>query len=799
MKYFFSILFIASAFTLGCSKNEATPRVSEKFNDDWLFHLGDVVGGEKSSLSDSHWRRLDLPHDWGIEDLPGTLSPFDSTAPHGIASGFTRGGTGWYRKHFLLNGEDVARRVYIQFDGAYKNVDVWVNERHAGSHFYGYTSFWFDITEMVKFGENNLIAVRVNNENVTSRWYSGSGIYRHVWLTITEPLHIETWGTAITTPEASDRAATVAVVSTLVNNYPERKTAKIRYTIRDKDNALVAQSEITGEAGGRQKENFRHSLSVANPLLWCIETPNLYQLETEVFVSNRLVDRTFETFGIRTVEFDARHGFRLNGKTINLKGGCVHHDNGPLGALALDRAEERKVELHKAAGYNSLRMAHNPPSTALLEACDRLGILVINEAFDVWRHGHFEGDYAEYFDRLWRGDMASMILRDRNHPSIIMWSIGNEIKETQTPEVAALCGEMSRFVKSLDPSRPVTAGVHNITDEKDPFFSHLDVSGYNYARRRYVTDNQRHPDRIMYGSESFAIQAYDYWKDVENYPWVIGDFVWTSFDYIGESSIGWRGYPHEDGFFPWTLAYCGDIDICGLRRPQSFFRETLWSEQPVVSIFVAPPQPSFPLNPNKASWSVWDWYDVVHSWNFEGYESQPLEVSVYSQCSEVELFLNGNSLGKMINAPENKNIIRWRVPYQPGELKAVGINAGSPVATSVLKTAGGAAKIRLTADRNILLANGEDLSFIRVEIVDEHGVVNPVADNLVHFEIIGAGALAAVANSNPMSVESFQQSKRKAWRGECMAIVRAGKEKGIIRLAAKTDGLPEEIIIIHVE
>jgi len=380
-----------------------------------------------------------------------------------------------------------------------------------------------------------------------------------------------------------------------------------------------------------------------------------------------------------------------------------------------------------------------------------------------------------------------------------MWSIGNEIKFTQTDSIAALCGEMSRFVKSIDDSRPVTAAINSVTNQKDPYLSHLDVSGYNYARNRYFYDHQRHHSRIIYGAESYPSQAYDYWKAVERYPWVIGDFVWTSFDYIGEASIGWRGYPHEEGFYPWTLAYCGDMDICGNRRPQSYFRQTIWDQQPNISIFVTPPTPSFPLNPNKASWSVWDWPDVVHSWNFDGYESKPLGVVVYSQCKEIELFLNGRSLEKKPNDENSKNTVRWEVPYAAGELKAIGYNDGVEQTSTILKTAGKPAKIRLTADRNKLLATGEDLSYIKIELVDEYGILNPVDERLVQFEISGVGSLAAVANSNPMSVESFQNSKRKAWRGECLAIVRSGAEKGEIRLTVRADGLPEASITILVE
>ncbi|MDR2057724.1 MAG: DUF4982 domain-containing protein [Dysgonamonadaceae bacterium] len=784
---------------VSCEKHTNDQRIVQSFDENWLFHRGEVSGGEKIALPDTGWRKINVPHDWSIEDIPGADSPFDSTVVNGVSSGFTVGGTGWYRKLFKVSKADTGKKIFIQFDGVYMNSDVWINEKHVGNHFYGYTSFCYDITDFVQFGEENLIAVRVDKETITSRWYSGAGIFRHVWLTIASPLHIENWGIAITTPEISEDKATVAIASTVVNQYPENKSVKVRHRIKDKENRIIAQSEVTVEVGNGKKETLKQVLSVANPDLWSVESPYLYTLETEILAGKQVIDRTEESFGIRSIQFDAQHGFRLNGKTLELKGGCIHHDNGPLGSIALDRAEERKVELHKTAGFNAIRMAHNPPSQEILEACDRLGMLVIDEAFDVWRTGHFEEDYASRFDELWPLDLASMILRDRNHPSVIMWSIGNEIRNTETEEIAGVCKDLSNYVRSIDPTRPVTAAVNAIIDQKDTYFSNLDVCGYNYSPGRYKPDHERHPDRIMFAAESYAIDAYDYWKTVKEYPWVIGDFVWTSFDYIGEASIGWRGYPQEQNFYPWSLAYCGDMDICGNRRPQSYYRQALWEEQPVVGIFVTPPVPSFPLNPKKAEWSTWDWPDVLPSWNFEGYESAPLEVVAYSQCEEVELFLNGVSLKKKKNNPEDKHRIRWTVPYQAGELKAVALNKGKEVATAVLKTAGKPVKLRLTADRKPLLSNGNDLSYIKVELVDENGIKNPVADHLVQFVVSGAGKLAAVANSNPCSTESFQQAKRHTWRGECMAIVRSGKEKGEISLIAKVDDLPDETIVIQVK
>ena len=426
------------------------------------------------------------------------------------------------------------------------------------------------------------------------------------------------------------------------------------------------------ELSGGMRCVVEQEITLQQPHLWDTESPTLYKIEAEVIIDGKIIDRTALDFGIRSISLDARNGFQLNGRSLELKGGCIHHDNGPLGARAFDRAEERKVELLKSAGFNTLRFAHNPPSPAMLDACDRLGMMAIVESFDVWRYGHYEDDYGSRFDSLWKTDIGNMVCRDRNHPSVIMWSIGNEITRAETQEIAGLCGEIAGYVRSLDPGRPVTAALNAVVEEKDPFFSHLDVCGYNYSAGRYRMDHERLPERVIYASESVATEAWDYWRAAEEYSWVIGDFVWTAFDYMGEASIGWRGYMLEDDFYPWNLAYCGDLDITGQRRPQSFYRQTLWDTTPSVFIFVTPPEPSFPLNPVKQVWSLWDWPDVIPCWNYSGYEERLFKVVVYSQCNQLELFLNGNSLGKQSNTEESRNMLHWEVPYRAGQLKAVG-------------------------------------------------------------------------------------------------------------------------------
>ena len=481
-----------------------------------------------------------------------------------------------------------------------------------------------------------------------------------------------------------------------------------------------------------------------------------------------------------------------------MKGGCIHHDNGPLGAKAYDRAEERRVELLKASGYNAIRCAHNPPSPAFLDACDRLGMLVIDEAFDMWETGKNPFDYHLFFKEWWKKDLESMVFRDRNHPSIIMWSIGNEIPDMDKSAVAHTAKILADQIRSIDPTRPVTAAVNQMKEDKDPFIASLDVAGYNYAFERYKQDHDRDPKRVMAATESSPFLAFDYWMGVIDNPWVIGDFVWTSFDYIGEASIGWRGFWPDEHLYPWTLAYCGDIDICGWKRPQSYYRDVLW-EPNQLSLFVKAPEPTFELNPDKESWSQWHWHDVLADWNWKGYEGKPMEVNVYSSCGQVELFLNDKSLGKKPTNRSNQFIAVWNVPFQAGDLKAVGYNGKKQIKVAELKTAEEPAEIRLTADRNMLKSDGQDLSYVTVEITDAIGNRNPKAENQVTFEIEGPGEIIAVGNANPVSLESYQQPNRKAWQGKCLVIIKSGRQAGNVSLTARSANFKSAIINIKVK
>lgn len=772
------------------------------FDFDWRFFRGGAQRAEMPDYDDSKWRQVDLPHDWSIEDLPGQNTPFDPTAISQVSGGFTVGGTGWYRKSFTVPPDKKDKRIHIQFDGVYMNADFWINGEHLGAHPYGYTSFWFDLTDNIKFGQENVIAVQVKNEGQNSRWYTGSGIYRHVWLKMLEPVHVAPWSVYITTPEVNSASAKLNIRTTIANTTANVSQVRLVTRILNEAGNEVTKVESVQQVNATASGDMMQELTVSNPSLWSIATPTLYTAITEVYKGQQLADKMETKFGIRTISFDAVNGFRLNGKTIKLKGGCVHHDNGPLGAMAFDRAEERRIQLLKASGYNAIRCSHNPPSPAFLDACDRLGMLVINEAFDMWRIANNPNDYHLYFDEWWQRDIESMINRDRNHPSIILWSIGNEIRDMENPKVIEVSQMLGDHIRKIEPTRPVTAAVNNLRPQKDPFFATLDVGGYNYAaggdhlqESLYVQDHQRKPERVMYGSESYPLEAFSAWMGAADNPWVLGDFVWTAFDYIGEASIGWRGYWQESDFYPWNLAYCGDIDICGWKRPQSYYRDALWMENQ-ISVFVKPPVPTFPLNPNKQSWSKWEWHDVVADWNWSGYENQPLEISVYSSCEQVELFLNGKSLGKKKTDRASEFIAKWDLPYKAGELKAVGYKGKKVVATSILRTADKPTKIEMTADRSAIKADGQDLSYITVELTDEKGIRDPKADQLVRFSIEGEGTIVAVGNANPMSLESYQASERKAWQGRCLVIVKAGTKAGNIIVKASVEGLSPAAVTI---
>jgi beta-galactosidase len=720
--------------------------------------------------------------------------PFDSEAEGGGAVGFTVGGMGWYRKSFTLPEELRGKRIRLTLDGVYMNAKLWVNGQNVGEHPYGYTSFRIDLTPFLQYGgARNVVAVRVDASGKTSRWYPGAGIYRHVWFSATDPMHVHGWGTYITTPEVSAEKATVHVGTTLRYEHTGDGQATVALEVLDAQGKSVATGSADITVPGWTTRVSEQDLSLPTPALWSTDSPTLYRLVTSVSVGGQVVDRVETPFGVRSIHFDAANGFTLNGKPLKLRGGCVHHDNGPLGACTYDRAEERRVELLKASGFNAIRTSHNPPSPAFLDACDRLGVVVIDEAFDCWQKGKNPNDYHLYFDAWWQRDLESMVLRDRNHPSVVLWSIGNEVVEQGSPEGAEIGAKLADTVRSLDPTRPITIGAHpgtNPWENLDPLFSHLGVCGYNYKWDRYVPDHERVPDRVIAGTESFPGQCFESWMATLDQSWVAGDFVWTALDYLGEVALGhtrFDGDANQYGQWPWTTANCGDLDICGFRRPQSYYRDAVWGVGQKVSCFVHPP---LPAGKTREIVHGWGWSDVRPSWTWPGQKGQPLTVDAYSACNQVRLTLNGADLGTKDTNRDTRFMATWEVPYAPGELVAVGLDGdGKEVARWALKTAAEAALVRLTPDRAALAADGQDLSYVTVEIADAQGVLNPNADNLVRFAVTGPGRIVAVGSGDPRSTESFQQPQRKAYHGRCLVVIKAGKDTGTVRLTAEADGL----------
>ncbi|GAB3933795.1 glycoside hydrolase family 2 TIM barrel-domain containing protein [Larkinella terrae] len=763
-----------------------------------------TVQAESHAFNDASWRKLDLPHDWSIEDLPNqspdqVAGPFSRASVGATSTGYTVGGTGWYRKLFKINASEKGKTVSIYFDGVHMETDVWLNGHHLGYHAYGYTPFSYDLTtHLLPPGQDNVLAVRVKNNGKNSRWYTGSGIYRHVWLTVTEPVHITPFSISITTPEVSEKTAQVQVVTTVENPSGKPVPIILETSLIAPNGKTVGKNQQTITVAANGQTEGRQLMTIANPQRWSPETPRLYRTKVVILSGQKRLDSVTTATGIRSIAYSAETGFLLNGKRFLMKGGCVHHDNGPLGAVAIDRAEERKVELLKANGFNAVRTSHNPPSTAFLDACDRVGLLVIDEAFDMWQRPKKPQDYHRFFDEWWQRDLQAMIHRDRNHPSVVIWSIGNEINERAEPSGLAITKKLAEEARRLDPTRPVTEALcvfwehpGKVWTDSDPAFALLDIGGYNYEWKNYESDHQRFPDRVMVGTETFAKEAFQNWQMVEKHPYVIGDFVWTAMDYMGETAIGHSLLqPKTDkdstiAVFPWPWfnAYCGDLDLIGFKKPQSHYRDVVWRNSK-IELAVHSPIPAG----MKETVTNWGWPDEQPSWTWAGAEGQPLQVRIFSRSPRVKLELNGKVIGEQ-TIPDTSITATFTVPYQPGVLKATGFENGKPGATVELKTAGKPHHLRLRADRSIIRADRNDLSYVAVEVVDEQGNLIPSAAVPVSFQLSGEGQLAGVGNANPTDLSSFQKPQKATFRGRCLAILRPNAQPGAMRLKATTPGL----------
>lgn len=830
-------IFILNGFTVASAKPNIEGR-QRQFNSDWKFINDSLISAESPAFDDSKWRTVDLPHDFAIEDLEiqneDQIGPFKKMGKDGNNSGYLPGGTGWYRKHFTIDRKDQGKIVQILFDGVMMASDVWINGKHLGSHTNGYFPFAYDLTPyLAPAGQQNVLAVRAKNDIYkTSRWYSGAGIYRNVNLMVTNDVHVGLWGVHVTTPEVSKEKATVNLAVTVRNNSKTDTEIKLETRLIGSDGKVSATVQGMEKIEPNKSKDINQTFKLDNPRLWSPESPDLYTLEVNVIANGKTVDTYTSKTGIRSIGYDSQKGFQINGKSIKLKGGCVHHDNGILGAVAIRRAEERKIEILKANGFNAIRTSHNPVSAEFLEICDRLGMLVLEEAFDVWTEPKRPDDYHIYFKEQWQNDLESMILRDRNHPSIVIWSVGNEIPERGDSIGLKITKQLVAGIRKNDTSRPITAAINpwlystpkHPWEYAYPIFEELDIAGNNYNWQEWEKYHQKYPEKPVLITESYPVEMNTVWEIIDKNPWAIGDFVWTAMDYLGEAGVGTSGLDNETNYmarygnfissrtWPWFNAWCGDIDLVGNKKMPSYYRDVVWNRTP-MAMAVHSPIPEG----RKELISKWGWPDELISWTWPGEEGKELEVTVYSKCTSVRLELNGKVIGEEkvkvdpletikplsgsfsgVSAPTQLSA-KFRVPYVAGELKAVGLVNGKEVVTLVLKTAGAPSQFILTPDRSRIKADRNDLAYVTVEVADENGNVIPNANVPFEVEISGNGESAAIGNASPDQMESFQDKRSKLFHGKAMIIVRPFEKTGKIKITATSKGIASKTIEIDVK
>ncbi len=731
---------------------------------------------------------VDLPNDYSI------TQPRDPHAPGTASNGFFVGGVGLYTKFFK---PEEGKHHILDIDGAYACSEYVLNHDWLAKHPHGYTPFLLDITDHLRFDITNKLEITTNDMQPSTRWYSGAGIYRDVYLWTGGDVRVEPWDVFITTPTVNEASAEVKVAYVL--SADRDTTVMLKTEVRNAAGKTVATCEqvlpvVTG------KNEVSTALVVKKPHLWDMDDPYLYTLYTAIEENGKLLDDAENTFGIRTITFDTEHGFCLNGRSHKLRGGCIHHDHGVLGAACFPAAEERKLRNLKNAGFNALRISHNPPSLAMLELCDRMGMLLIDEAFDVWNRPKKANDYHLFFGEWWKKDLACMVKRDRNHPSVILYSIGNEIVERDgNSDGVAWARRLAAEVRLYDTSRPVTSAINfpgNVIPLEDPddytaaflqrfpkmgwevrtekFMAELDIVGYNYRQDKYESDHNLYPNRVIWGSETHAIKFYDIWHEVSRLPWVLGDFTWTAHDNLGEAGAGRFAWPQDDfvpvtiGPWPWRTCYQGDLDICGFRRPQSYFREAIWIGGAEPRIFTTHPAHFG----EELRGTPWHFYDVHDTWTFDdAYIGNPVKAEVYTDADEIEWILNGNSLGR--TAPE-KAIASIEIPYEKGELTAVAYKAGKECGRSSLHTIGKPSALRLTPEKKTLAADRRDLCYLQIEITDENG--DRVTDAMHELVcMVEGGELMGIFSGDPKNLDQYGSDRCHAFEGRALVIVRASK------------------------
>jgi beta-galactosidase len=807
------------------------PRMWPTMDFGWRFLLGDPPRAQLADFDDSAWRPVDLPHDWSI------LGPFDQTAPAGGGGAYLPTGVGWYRKTFPLPDAFQNRQVRIEFDGVYENSNVWINGHWLGKRPFGYIGFSYDVTPYLHFNQQpNVLAVRVDNSvQPNSRWYSGSGIYRHTWLSVTDPLSIAPGGVYAITPQVSEANATVQIATQVVNNRKSAARFALVSTLLDRDGRELRSDRSEGELDAGESGKLTQQVRLEHPHLWSDVTPYLYTLRSTLRLGDETNDQLYTSIGVRSIEFDVDRGFLLNGRQVKLNGVCLHGDGGSVGAAVPEGVWRRRLRLLKEMGCNAIRTSHNPPAPEFLDLCDQLGFLVMDEAFDEWTAGKTLGGYHRFFNDWSQRDLVDFIHRDRNHPSVVLWSAGNEIQEQVLPAGADVLRPLVETFHRQDPTRPVTAACDKLFAQPigapPEFPALLDVVGYNYVDRwldrteSYYSDDRRlFPQRRFIGTESVSMAGIrgDYrglfqdknpatqpdfilpdatqpaatspaaprrrfrrlpdsnrrldveqlWKFVRTYDYVSGDFMWTGIDYLGEA------------FWPMRSAPFGVLDTCSFKKDGYYFYQSQWTSQPVLHLFP--------------------------HWNWRGREGQVIPVTCYTNCDTVELFVNGKSFGikgyefprqgmreDYGNYPPRSWAIRttsdlhlsWDVPFEPGTLKAVGSRDGHVVATEQIATTGEPAAIVLSADNSAPLADGRDVAHLTVQIVDANGQTVPTAGNAVAFEIQGPAQIIGVDNGDPTDHDSFKSNQCKSFNGLCLAIVQTTRNAGTIRITARSGGL----------
>ncbi|MFE2424051.1 glycoside hydrolase family 2 TIM barrel-domain containing protein [Streptomyces hokutonensis] len=811
--------------------------IRTSFNDGWQTRTKVNPFAELAGTQ-APFRPVTLPHDAMIERE--RTAPGGEATTEGGAGAYFPGGVYEYRKTFAVPEEYRGKRVLVEFEGVYRDATVHINGNYAGQRPFGYSHFFIDADRFLRFGEDNEIKVEARAHR-DSRWYTGAGIYRDTWLLVGEVVRIAPDGVRVTTPDIDGGRAVVEVATRVENDSIAIRTVDVVTEIRDADGSTVASDASKATVLPGEAATVRQRLYVRDPLLWSPDAPTLYAAT----VTLKDLDAETVTFGIRSLRLDPEYGLRINGRTVKLRGACVHHDNGVLGAATFARAEERRVQLLKAAGFNAIRMSHNPMSKAMLDACDRLGMLVVDEAFDVWTSGKSEFDYSLSFPEWWERDIEAMVAKDYNHPSVVLYSIGNEIPETGTPFGAAWGRRLAEKVRSLDPTRYVTNAVNGmlavlselgrlrgqspqstdedtdkgintlmadagdmmnaisasglVTEKTAESFAVLDVAGMNYAEARYALDRDLYPNRIILGTETFPTRIDGNWRLVEQHGHVIGDFTWTGWDYLGEVGIGRPQYltpsaprPSYTAPYPYLVAGCGDLDITGHRRPASYYREIVFGLRHEPYIVVRRPEH------HGRTWAgtPWAWSDTVATWTWPGFEGEPVTIEVYGDADEVELLVNGRSSGRRLVGRDHRFRAEFETEYEAGELLAIAYRDGIETGRHVVRSATGPVRLCAETDRPVIKTDGGDLAYVSLTLTDPDGTLHTAADRPVRLEVSGTGVLLGFGSADPSTEERFDATERRTYEGRALAVLRPTGPGEIHLLATAADCDPVEVLVV---